>query len=67
MRAVVKLSQGVLTRDNSSKNGDGLKEDILVVLKEQMVVLEEQIIEWWEEYTKEIMKTLEVIDMMASI
>ena len=67
LRAMVEVSRGVLTWANSSLKGSGLEEDISVVLEEQMVVLEEQTIEWWEEYAEETVADLEVTNMMDSI
>ena len=64
---MVEVSRGVLTWANSSLKGSGLEEDISVVLEEQMVVLEEWTVEWWEELAKETIADLEDAYMMDSI
>ena len=67
LRAVVEVISGVLTWANSSINGGVLAKDILMVLEEQMVVLEEWTVEWWEELAKETIADLEDAYMMDSI
>ena len=63
---MVKVSRGVLTWTNSSINSSGLEKDTLVVVEEHMVVLEEKIVEWWEESNEKTMVALEIIEMLDS-